>query len=288
MTKYHDILSILEKENISLDKFILLLFENYQRRKKEGKLYSKDDYIPQNIIRTYYSEVDDPRFDSLITKFKNEYIKNETIIENAHEKHEIEGLKEVYEYIHHEKNINNISIYTILRLHQFLYSKGPHPEFGGSTRTNPIFLPNSGVETEDWSFIPKRLYELVEPTKKLIQRGVELGKNNKNVDEIISYIDECVELNCKLVKIHPFVDGNGRTIRAFTNLLFIIANIPPIYVKAKEKNEYGKVMNMALVDGDLTQIKRFYYYKICDSIYELDIKPKLATVETDESVKKKF
>ena len=94
------------------------------------------------------------------------------------------------------------------------------------------------------------------------------------------------ELNCKLIKIHPFFDGNGRTIRAFTNLLFIIANIPPIYIKAKERNEYGKVMNLALVYGDLSQIKRFYYYKICDSIYELDIKPKLSK-EVDESVKKK-
>ncbi|MBQ7140074.1 MAG: Fic family protein [Bacilli bacterium] len=287
MDKNYDILSILESKQIDLDMFIMLIFENYQKRKKEGNLYSKDNYIPQNIIKAYYSEIDNPRFDSLVNKFKNNYIKNENEIENVHEKCEREGLEVAYDYIHNEKRMNNINIYTVLRLHQLIYSKAPHPEFGGKLRNQPIFLPNSGVETEDWSFIPQKLNELYLPTQDLIKRGLQL-KNDKisNIDNIIEYIDECVELKCKLIKMHPFLDGNGRSIRAFTNLLFIIADIPPIYIKAREREEYGKVMNMAIVDGDLTQIKRFYYYKICDSIYELDIKPKLSQ-EVDESVRKK-
>lgn len=289
MDKNRDILSILEEKNINLDMFILLIFENYQRRKKEGNLYSKYDYVPQNIIKAYYSEIDKPRFDSLVNKFKLDYIKNENAIEDVHEKSERKGLEEIYNYIHNETNINNISIYTILKLHQLMYSKSPHPEFGGMFRNQPIFLPNSGVETADWSILPKRFSELYEPTQKLIKKGITLSNNNNtsNIDKIIEYIDECVELNCTLIKMHPFYDGNGRTIRAFTNLLFIIANIPPIYIKKREKEEYGKVMNLALVEGDLSQIKRFYYYKICDSIYELDIKPKLSA-EVDQSVTKKF
>jgi len=34
-------------------------------------------------------------------------------------------------------------------------------------------------------------------------------------------------------------------------------------------------MNQAIGDGDYSHIIDFYYYKICDSIFELDIKPKL-------------
>jgi hypothetical protein len=34
-------------------------------------------------------------------------------------------------------------------------------------------------------------------------------------------------------------------------------------------------MNKALLDGDFSAIKAFYRYKVCDSIYELDIKDRL-------------
>ena len=36
------------------DSFIAYIFLNYQRRKKEKRLYSSDDHIPQNIIKSYY------------------------------------------------------------------------------------------------------------------------------------------------------------------------------------------------------------------------------------------
>ena len=38
-----------------------------------------------------------------------------------------------------------------------------------------------------------------------------------------------------------------------------------------EKEEYIKAMNEGVVNHDYSSIYKFYYYKICDSIYELDI-----------------
>ncbi len=273
--KNNDLLTILENQNYDNNTFIKIIFESYQKRKQSGKLYSKDDHIPENIIKIFYSEINNPRFDSLIANFKREYINNENDIEDVHVKSERLGLGIAYEYIHKEIDYNKINIYEILKIHQLIYSKSPHPEFGGTFRNIPIYLPDSGVETEDWSNIPMVISKLYKPVKELINEGIQIGENH-HIEKIIPYIDKCVELNCQLIKIHPFFDGNGRTIRTFTNLLFIIAKIPPIYIKKSERDEYGKVMNLALTENDLSQIKRFYYYKICDSLYELDVKPKLS------------
>lgn len=68
-----------------------------------------------------------------------------------------------------------------------------------------------------------------------------------------------------------FADGNGRTIRGFINKLLEDVNLPPIYIKATERTEYHKAMNLANNEGDYSDIKNFYRYKICDSIIELDI-----------------
>ena len=54
-------------------------------------------------------------------------------------------------------------------------------------------------------------------------------------------------------------------------MLFRIANVPPIYIRNKEKKKYQEAMNKALLLGDYKYIKTFYYYKICDSIIDLDL-----------------
>ena len=104
----------------------------------------------------------------------------------------------------------------------------------------------------------------------LVKKGIELGKNS-DPEAIIKYINACVILKCKLIKIHPFRDGNGRSVRAFINLLFKFANIPPIYIENKEKYKYQEAMNNALSLDDYTDILDFYYFKICDSIMALDL-----------------
>ena len=49
-----------------------------------------------------------------------------------------------------------------------------------------------------------------------------------------------------------------------------------MYVKTNEKKEYGKAMNKAIVENNFSDLEQFYYYKICDSIIELDILKRIA------------
>ena len=265
--------------------YITMLFEGYNKRKRENRLYTENDDVPKIIIESYYDCIDSPEFDTLVTNFRRKYILNENKMEQVHEVLEREGLKVVYEYIQNFNNTKNLNIFTILTIHQLLYSKVPFPEFGGKYRVQNIFLPGTGTETTNYDLIPKAIQELYFPVQDLIKEGVEIG-TQKQPEKIISYIDKCIELKCKLIKIHPFFDGNGRTIRAFINLLFKIANIPLVYIKVSERSEYHKAMNLANNENNFDYIKTFYYYKICDSIIELDINYKDELIQKDEEPEK--
>lgn len=270
-------------ENLSqedLKEFLFLLFDGYLKRKEKNELYKEKDEIPGMIIRYYYSYMAKPQFSDIFSNFKEEYIDNEDRIENEiqndfHSKVERNGLSKVYDYIHEYIPDNKLNIYILITLHQKLFSEAPHPEYAGNFRKDIIFLPGSGVDLAPYDMIPQMMANLLDESNELIKRGLELGQEEnpkiKN-ERILEYIKECVQLKCKLIKIHPFPDGNGRTVRAFVNLLFKLANIPPVYIEYEEQQEYRRAMNKAIgEEEDFTYIDTFYLYKVCDSIIKLDI-----------------
>ena len=249
-------------------------------RKKRNALYRDRDQIPELVIKYYYSYAAKPEFTDIFTNFKEEYIDNEDRIENEiqndfHSKIERKGLSKVYDYIHSYIPSNNLSIFLLVKLQQLLFSEAPYPEYAGNFRTNPVYLPGSGVDLTSYDMVAQEMANLLNESNKVIDQGLKLGRETNPIEknkEIIDYIEKCVELNCKLIKIHPFQDGNGRTIRAFTNLMFKLANIPPVYIEYEEQEEYRKAMNKAIgEEQNLNDIKTFYLYKICDSIIKLDL-----------------
>ncbi len=57
----------------------------------------------------------------------------------------------------------------------------------------------------------------------------------------------------RLVQIHPFADGNGRTARLLTNLLLMRQGYPPAYLKAERRGAYYD----ALEEGHTRGTARF-------------------------------
>lgn len=276
-----EVLSLVKDYGLDVESLLLLMFSDYESKKRDGELYSMKEFDPKGLIKLYYRTIDAPHFDGLMTNFRKSYIQNENNLEQVHEPCEVEGLGVVYDYIQSRITRNNINIYLVLTLHSYLYSKAPFPEFGGKFRNRDVYLPGAAIETESWDNIPRKMAELYPSTNELVEEGLRLGKE-KNIDEIIDYIDKCIELNAEIIRIHPFMDGNGRTARSFLNVLFKLAGIPPTYVKPDERYEYQQAMNRAINEKDFSSLKRFYYYKICDSIFELDIKEKLKQQTLDE------
>ena len=64
-------------------------------------------------------------------------------------------------------------------------------------------------------------------------------------------------------------------------------NLPPVYVKTKEREEYKDALMKAMRNKDYTSLNQFYYYKICDSIYDLDIVEELKKEDEKVYSKKK-
>lgn len=60
----------------------------------------------------------------------------------------------------------------------------------------------------------------------------------------------------KLVYIHPFVDGNGRTSRLLMNLILMQAGYPPVTIRKEHRSEYYNALEQAN-EGDVRPFIRF-------------------------------
>lgn len=276
------LLDAIASRNLEDSDLIKLIFLDYENKKKQKKLYSKDDYIPRNLIKVYFKSNGHLDFSEILNNFKKKYIYNENEIENVHNKEERDGVSVIYDYIKNSYNETCPNIYVILVLHSLLYSKVPYPEYGGKFRQSCACISNSDIKTTEPENISREISKLYPVYDDILKLG-KLVEETNNMELLIKYIDECIKLKCRLVEIHPFADGNGRTCRALVNLLFRKINLPPIYVKKSEKGEYIEAMDRAIRLGDLSSINRFYYYKICDSIIELDINERIKESEKEEA-----
>ena len=240
---------------------ILTLQEGYRQKKIENRLYNTEDYIPENIIIMYFYFINHNNYQFIVKNYKRHFIDNEAVVEPGVTKYERRGLGEIYDYISNYDFANkepNIFVESLV-MHNKLYSKCPHPEFGGMIRTSPVKLKGSSYEVPSASEAGRIFQSYV--TKKL----------DIDANYILDYIDEVIKITVDLIKVQPFEDGNKRTFRALLNLLLGRIGIPPIYIRDEETSIYRHELLKAIESNDYTRITRFYYYKICDSIVELDI-----------------
>ena len=257
--------------DLNSKEFLEISFLDYYSKISKRNSKSNDN-TPINLIKTYFLYMDHMPFDKIADNYRRKYVLNENKLESVHNHLEREGLRMVFDYVLSDEWKNFSNIYVILNIHSKLYSKVPHPEFGGKFRTANAYIAESDIKTSDFSNISKNIAELYPVYDQLLKDAQKLLNDKKeNEDLLIPYINRAIELKCRLVEIHPFPDGNGRTCRALLNILLRSIGLPPIYIKNSEKDEYINAMDDAIRNKDLSKINNFYYYKICDSIYDLDV-----------------
>lgn len=66
-------------------------------------------------------------------------------------------------------------------------------------------------------------------------------------------VELAARLHFKLVYIHPFVDGNGRTARLLMNMVLMKKGFPPVILKSEPQKRmaYYEALEKASVQGDL-------------------------------------
>jgi Fic family protein len=96
---------------------------------------------------------------------------------------------------------------------------------------------------------------------------------NKNSDHPIKV---AADAHFKLVSIHPFADGNGRTARILMNLLLMQEGFPPAVIKAEDRLEYINAVEKGQKTGQLDDYYRVIYKAVARSldVYLNAVEPK--------------
>lgn len=123
----------------------------------------------------------------------------------------------------------------LLRLHSLIL-RGIDDENAGCYRGVTVMISGSSVVFPNPFKVPERMTEFIQwlgATKDL--HPVELA----------------AEAHYRLVTIHPFIDGNGRTARLLMNLVLISHGYPPAIISKRERLAYISSLEKAQLGGSL-------------------------------------
>ena len=154
-------------------------------------------------------------------------IKGKSMREHLEAKNHQQALHQLYKLVQEGYILNDSDI---LKLHE-LVLHGIEEDFAGRLRT-------SGVRISGANFIPPNALKV-----------------SQFLDELISFVnDNPLQLNDielvtifhhKFVWIHPFFDGNGRTVRLVMNLILMSKGFPPAIILSVDRKKYYDALNQA-------------------------------------------
>lgn len=107
-------------------------------------------------------------------------------------------------------------------------------------------LRNGGVRISGANFVPPNANKVSDYLDELIDF---INTNPLNLNDI----ELATVFHHKLVWIHPFFDGNGRTVRLSMNLLLMRCGFPPAIILKNDRKKYYDALNLAN-NGDYSKI----------------------------------
>lgn len=156
------------------------------------------------------------------------------------------SIKEHLEAINHEKailflddlvkNKEIINEWNIKNIHG-LVLKDIDDENAGRYRTENVTIRGAVHIPPDYLIVPELMERLV--------------LNYKDWDKFHPIVKAAL-LHGELVKIHPFIDGNGRTSRLVMNLSLMNSGYLPVIIKKEKRLDYYNALDKAHTTGDYT------------------------------------
>ena len=166
-----------------------------------------------------------------------------------------EALQRMTEIARHNKAPTNIE--QLLELHALILGDRPS---AGTFRNEPVRIKGSVHRP------PKYWREIMDEMEEW-QRWSE---DNSTAPAIL----RAIILHAWLAHIHPFIDGNGRTVRAITNLELIRGGYPPIIIKKKERDRYIEALSESDSGGDIRAFFELLIERIEGSLVGLELSAK--------------
>ena len=144
-----------------------------------------------------------------------------------------------------------------------LYSHYPNPDFGGTIRQSNTLVLGAKFETVDYHDILPELGRLDEEVKDFYSRRHKMPMSE--------YVKHVVRTHHQITVIHPFMDGNGRTSRAFMNVQLVRAGMLPVYIKAEDKAEYIQALARADAYNDYEELYEIVFRQIIKTFVDLSV-----------------
>ncbi|MBI4405753.1 MAG: Fic family protein [Deltaproteobacteria bacterium] len=151
-----------------------------------------------------------------------------------------EAIHFLYELIERDKK-HTVSENLIRSLQQLVVSESD-PKVAGSYRSGNVFITGSKHTASDAQDIPELMHKLV----------LWLRKNLESMHPV----ELAAVAHHRLVHIHPFFDGNGRTARLFMNLILLREGYPLVVILKNDRKKYYHVLEKA-DSGDAAPLVRF-------------------------------
>ena len=154
-------------------------------------------------------------------------IKGKSLREHFEAKNHETALKHLYKLVHKDYKLNAGDI---LDLHAYVL-RSIEEDFAGRLR-------NAGVRISGANFIPPNAQKVPDLLDELIQFTLDnpLKLNDIELATIFHH---------KFVWIHPFFDGNGRTVRLVMNLLLLKVGFTPAIILSTDRKKYYTALNAA-------------------------------------------
>jgi len=167
-------------------------------------------------------------------------IKGKPLKDHLEAKNHTEALEYLTELIDKDKK-HTISEQFIRSLHQ-LVVQDTDKEWAGKYRNSGVMITGTDHRPPEAILIPSLLKELLD--------WIKTNKRKLHVVELAALFHH------KLVHIHPFFDGNGRTARLAMNIFLLQAGYPLVIILKNDRKKYYRVL--ALADkGNYEPLVRF-------------------------------
>ena len=205
----------------------------------------KNDFI-YNENRMEGLNLDEEEVAEIVTDLRMNNQESDYCKENYEDIIQVVGHAAMYDYI--LETDDKISIYKLLDLNKKLFQFAPFPEEAGKTRENNNLVLGTKFETVDWREVAPELIKLQKPVEDIIE--------NISCISVSEYLLAALKIHHRITQIHPFRDGNGRSSRALLNWMLRIKDLPPIYFKLNDKEDYYKALEKADSFGNYTELLR--------------------------------
>lgn len=156
----------------------------------------------------------------------------------------------------------------ILKIHEIILS-GIDKQNAGFYRNVPVRISGSNVILPNSRKVPNLMNEF---------SLWLLKKTNIHAIELAS------EAHYRLVTIHPFIDGNGRTARLLMNMILMMNGYPPAIIRKQDRLAYINSLEKAQLSGSTPESKSDYLKLIAKAVNRsLDIYLKAIRDEDQEN-----